>query len=64
MNEKETMLLYRNDYLFSDLMLPVRKSQAAEELLHLEKEFAALIYTERYLIKYPRVRHYGKKKES
>jgi len=61
--EKEYMILYRNDYLFSDLMLPVRKNQAAEEFLKLEKEFAAVIYAQRYLDKFPKVHHYGKKKE-
>ena len=63
MNEKDIMFPHRNDYLFSDLMLPVRKQQAFDELLKLEKEFAALIYTERYLIKYPGRRNNGKKKE-
>lgn len=62
MNEKETMVLYRNDYLFSDVILPVRKHQATEELLTLEKEFAALIYVERYLDKYPQRNNNGKKK--
>lgn len=60
---KESMMHYRNDYLFSDELLPVRKHQAVEEMLHLEKEFAALIYAERYFDKYPKVHHNGKKKE-
>lgn len=61
--ERENMFLHKNDYLFSDDMLPVRKQQAFEDFLRLEKEFAALIYAQRYLDKYPKVYYNGKKKK-
>jgi hypothetical protein len=54
---------YRNDFLVSDNMLPVRKHQAMEELINIEKEFAAVIYAQRYLDKYPVVYYNGRKKE-
>lgn len=42
---------YKNDYLFSDHMIPVRRNQAYEEMLDLEKRFAGEIYYQRCLDK-------------
>lgn len=41
------MISYRNDYLFSDELLPVQQHQATEELLMFEKELAHYIYHQR-----------------
>ena len=42
---------HRNEYLISDNMLPVRKHQAQEEIMQLEREFAGLVYFQRNLEK-------------
>ena len=57
------MFSHRNEYLFSDDLLPVQKHQAYDEILQFEKEFAAVIYAQRYHDKFPMVHHYGKQKE-
>lgn len=45
------MTHHKNEFLFSDLMIPVRQHQAYEEMLDLEKEFAGSIYYQRCLDK-------------
>lgn len=42
---------HKNHYLFSDDMLPVRKHQAYEEVLELEKRMAGTVYYQRCLEK-------------
>jgi len=44
---KRELVSFNNEYLVSDEILPVRKHQAYEDLLKLEKEFASLIYIQR-----------------
>ena len=46
------MVSYRNEFLFSDILLPVRNHQAYDEMLQLEKEFAGTIYYQRCLDKH------------
>jgi len=45
------MTHHKNEFLFSDLMIPTRKHQAYEEMLDLEKRFAGEIYYQRCLDK-------------
>lgn len=40
---------FHNEYLFSDLLLPVKNHQCYEEMLQKEKEFAGTIYFQRCL---------------
>ncbi|KKK43618.1 hypothetical protein LCGC14_0471610 [marine sediment metagenome] len=47
MKQEGSMISFRNDYLFSDDLLPVQKHQAHEEILQIEKEFASIIYYQR-----------------
>ncbi len=57
------IITHRNDYLFSDNMTPTQQHQAFDEVLYLEKRFAAEVYAQRYYDKYPKVYYNGKKKE-
>jgi len=45
------MTHHKNEFLFSDLITPVRQHQAYEEMLDFEKEFAGAIYYQRCLDK-------------
>jgi hypothetical protein len=45
----ERMVTIRNEYLFSDDILPVRNHQAYDEMLMFQKRFAADIYYQKDL---------------
>ena len=49
--EDNDITSYKNDYLFSDNIIPVRKHQLTEELLQLENRLAGEIYYQRCLEK-------------
>ena len=41
------LILYKNDYLVSDELLPVQKHQAEEEILQKERALEALLRSQR-----------------
>ena len=43
----DDIIPYRNDFLFSDEILPIRKHQLTDELLQLENRLAGTIYYQR-----------------
>ncbi len=45
------MISHKSEFLFSDMITPVRQHQAYEEMLNFEKEFAGSIYYQRCLDK-------------
>ena len=47
MKRDGSMVSYRNDYLFSDELLPVQRHQAMEELLQYERELAGYLYLQK-----------------
>lgn len=47
MKRDGSMISHRNDYLFSDELLPVQRHQMMEELLQFERELAGCLYLQK-----------------